>query len=124
MVEEILKIGLKLDATRHVMEVTRIGRYTAGKWRPIRVKATSSDSRSEILKRARGLKDCQEFKRVYISPNFTQKQRKIDKDLRDHVKQFRTDGESSARISSGKVIKNGEGNQVIVLYEPLLQTSQ
>lgn len=124
MIEEILKVGLKLDANRHVADVTRIGRYVAGKVRPVRVKVTSFESRSEILKRARTLKDCEEFKRIFVAPDLTQKQRKIDKDLRDHVKQFRAEGEKDARISSGKVVKNGEGTQVIILYEPPLTTSQ
>ena len=31
LVEEILKEGLKIDASRHIEEVQRIGRYVAGK---------------------------------------------------------------------------------------------
>ena len=76
-----MRDGLKLDATRHMAEVTRIGRYVAGKTRPIRVKVSSFESRSEILKRTRKLENCDNFKGVFIAPDLTQKQRKIDNDL-------------------------------------------
>ena len=120
MVEEILNVGLKLDASRHVAECERIGRYADDKVRPVRVKVKSAESKSEILKRAKQLKDQESFKHVFISPDLTQKQRKVDKDLRDHVKQFRSAGEENVIIKAGKVVKNLKDNQVIVLYQPLL----
>jgi hypothetical protein len=118
MVEEILGCGLKLDASRHVEEVSRVGRFVDGKIRPVRVKLRSVDSRNTILTRGKELKDCDAFKRVYISPDLTQKQQKVDKDLRERVKKFREDGEVNAKIKAGKVIKNGRDGQVIVLYQP------
>jgi len=57
-IEEILKVGLHLDAYRHIEEIQRIGRYSEGKIRPLRVKIRTFDTRNEILKRARDLKDC------------------------------------------------------------------
>ena len=118
MVEELLRNGLKLDPSRHVDEVTRIGRSAEGKIRPLRVKIKSMESRIEIMKRARDLKDCEEFKRVFIAPDLTRKQQQTDKDLRDHVKKFREEGQTGVMIRYGKVIKNESGGQVVVLYQP------
>jgi hypothetical protein len=120
MIDEILKVGLKMDASRHIEEVSRIGRYVAGKVRPLRVKIRSIESRGEILKRAKNLKDNDSFKRVFISPDLTFKQRAVDKDLRDHVKKFRDEGHENVKIKAGKVIKNVTGNQDVILYQPQL----
>jgi len=38
------------------------------------------------------LKDCEDFKRVYIAPDLTRKQQECDKDLREHVKSFERKG--------------------------------
>jgi hypothetical protein len=119
MIEEILKVGLRLDATRHIEEVQRIGRYTEGKIRPLRVKIKTFEARNEVLKRARDLKGLNEFKSIFIAPDLTRKQQEVDKDLRDKVKKFREEGHSNVRIKQGKVIKNEEGQQVVVLYQPL-----
>ena len=118
LVEEILKGGLKIDASRHIEEVQRIGRYVAGKVRPIRVRIRTFEARNKILKRAHNLKDSNEHKRVYIAPDLTRKQQLVDKDLRANVKKFREEGHENVRIKSGKVIKSGPGNQTVVLYQP------
>jgi PHD-finger len=121
MIEEVLKTGLRLDASRHIEEVYRIGKYVAGKTRPLRVRIRTFEARNEILKRARDLKDCTEFKRIYIAPDLTRKQQEFDKDLRDHVKKFRDEGHQNVKIKSGKVVKNGTGNQVVILYQPPIE---
>jgi len=87
-VEELLRKGLRLDATRHIEEVQRIGRFVAGRIRPLRVRIKTNEARNEILKKARDLKDCEDFKRVYIAPDLSRKQQECDKDLREHVKKF------------------------------------
>jgi hypothetical protein len=118
MIEELLRVGLRLDATRHIEEVQRIGRYQEGKIRPLRVKIKTFEARNEILKRARDLKGLEQFKKVFIAPDLTRKQQEVDKELRDKVKQFREEGHSNVKIKQGKVIKNEEGKQVVVLYQP------
>jgi hypothetical protein len=42
----------------------------------------------------------------------------LTKYLIDHVKQFREEGQKNVRIKVGKVVKNGNAGQVIVLYQP------
>jgi hypothetical protein len=117
-IETILKSGLNLDSSRHVSLVTRIGRYSTDKVRPIRVVTNSIESKSEILKRAKNLKDCNGYEKVYISPDLTRKQQIVDKDLRVHMKQFRDEGHNNVRIKGGKVIKNERGGQETLLYQP------
>ncbi len=116
MIEEILKVGLKLDSKRHIEDVCRIGKFVEGKLRPIKVKVKSLESKTEILKRAKQLKEINSFKKVFISPDLTRKQQKVDKDLRDQVKKFKGEGHDNVRIKSGKVVKNDQGGQVVILY--------
>src|SRR6476661_6640740 len=112
MVEEILKTGLKLDATRHIEAVQRIGKYEAGKTRPVRIRIKTWEARNEILKRARILKDCAKFSKVYIAPDLTRK-------LRTQVKKFKEEDKiESVRIKSGKVVQIVPGNPDVVLYQP------
>jgi hypothetical protein len=118
LVEEILKSGLLLDATRHIEEVQRIGRYQDGKTRPLRVKVKTFEARNEVLKRARDLKATEEFKHVFIAPDLTRKQQLVDKDLREKLKQFKQEGHSNVKIKQGKVIKNEPGKEVVVMYQP------
>jgi hypothetical protein len=117
IIKNIVANGLKLDPNRHIDDVMRIGKTVSGKIRPIRITARSFESRKEILLRAKDLKSDDMHKTVYITPDLTRKQQEIDKKLRDNLKRIREAGEPTAKIHSGKVIKNVEGNQVVVLYE-------
>ena len=83
----------------------------------------TQESRNNVLKRAKDLKDSNEFKRIYVSPDLTRKQQLIDKDLRDHVKQFRQDGQENVSIRGGKVVKNAGGRQESILYDPQALTT-
>ena len=119
MVEEILKAGLKLDATGHIDEVQKIGKYEAGKTRPVRIRTKTWKARNEMLKRARILKDREEFSKVYIAPDLTRKQQLLNKDLRTHVKKFKDEDKmENVRIISGKVVQIVPGNPDVVLYQP------
>ena len=125
MIEEILRVGLKMDPSRHISEVSRIGRYDEekikdGKITSIRVKVSTAESKAEILKRAKDLKNSG-FKNVYIAPDLTRKQQLVDKELREKLKQFRgeanEDEKRSFRIKSGKIVKNEKGKQEITVYQ-------
>ena len=87
----------------------------------MRVRVRTFEARNEILKHARNLKDYSEFRKIYIAPDLTRKQQLVDKDLRVNLKKFREDGShENVRIKGGKVVKNGQGNQMVVLYQPVL----
>jgi len=66
--------------------------------RPLLVRIKTNEAPNEIQKRARDLKDCEDFKRVYIAPDLTKKQQECDKDLREHVKKFREEGHQNVKI--------------------------
>jgi hypothetical protein len=118
IIKHVVSHGLKLDHTRHIEEITRIGKTVNGKVRPIRVVLRSRESKREFLQRAKDLKDDDRFKKVYITPDLTRKQQEVDKNLRDNLKRIRADGEPAAKIQAGRVVKNLEGQQAVVLYEP------
>jgi len=68
-----------LYASRHIEEVQRIGHFVQGKSRPLKVKIKTVEASSEILKRARILKDNDTFKKIYIAPDMTRGQQEVDK---------------------------------------------
>ena len=49
-VEEVIKKGLQVDATRHIEEVSRIGKFSTDKCRPLRVVLKSHEAKVEIMK--------------------------------------------------------------------------
>lgn len=118
LVEEVLKTGLRLDATRHIEEVQRIGKYVPGKCRPLRVKIKTYESKVEILKRAAELKSVDTFAKIFIARDLTRKQQAFDKDLRQHAKEFRDQGKDNVKIKAGKVVQILAGGKVSVLYQP------
>ena len=126
MTEEILRVGLQLDPSRHIEEVFRIGRYDEakikdGKIRPIRIKIKTVEGRSEMLKRAKDLKT-NGFSKVFIAPDLTRRQQLMDKELREKLKEIKTEAndaeKSMFKIKAGKIVKNMTGKQEIIVYQP------
>jgi hypothetical protein len=115
--DEILQEGLRLDASRHIEEVVRIGKLVPGKCRPLRVKIKSVEGRAEILRRAKELKENEKFSKVFITPDLTRKQQTSDKELRSQLKKLRDEGLENIRIKNGKIIKNLPNGQVQVVYQ-------
>src|SRR5687768_1251044 len=56
-VKELLKVGLKVDAERRVLEVHRIDKFLQGKVRPVQVKIQAPEGRIEVMSRAKTLRD-------------------------------------------------------------------
>jgi hypothetical protein len=56
---------------------------------------------------------------MFISPDLTRKQQGVDKQLRTELKRLREQGEVTAKIKYGKIIKNGRGGREEVLYQPV-----
>ena len=84
------------------------------------MKLVGIESKKEILQRAKSLSSGK-FNKVFIAPDLTKIQQEHDKDLREHVKLFREeykDQEIKIKIKGGKVVKNEQGKQDIVLYDP------
>ena len=115
IVYDILGKGLKVDPTRYVDEVSRIGQRKE-KVRPIRLKVKSFEGKNELLRRAKMLKDTG-YEKVFLQPDLTIKQQELDKQLRDELKRLRVSGETNVRIKSGKIIKIDEGGQFKIMYQ-------
>ena len=96
-VEEIMK-ALRCPP-RSVEEVIRIGRRVDGKVRPLRIKLRLLEAKTEVLKRAKLLKENENFKRVFIQLDLTLNQQKVDKVLRDKLGEMRAQGETEAKIA-------------------------
>ena len=64
-VDEILREGLKLDSSRHVEEVSRVGRFSSDKIRPIRVKLVGIENLKKKFQRAKSLSSGK-FNRVLL----------------------------------------------------------
>ena len=62
-------------------EVQRIGKYTEGGKRPIRIKFKSQTAAMEVLQRTGKLKDIEQFKSVWIKKDLNEKERAIEKEL-------------------------------------------
>ena len=54
---------------------------------------------------------------MFISPDLTRKQRGEDKQLRTELVRLREQGEVTAKIKYGKIIKNVRGGREQVLYQ-------
>ena len=115
-VAAILCNGLHMDYDRNVSSMMRIWKLDVNKPRPLRIVIKSLDGKKEILSRAKDLKNVDTFKRMFISPDLTRRQQKVDKELRTELKKFREQGEGSAKIKYGKIVKNINGKEV-VLYQ-------
>lgn len=120
-VTQILSLGLHLDFTRYVESMMRIGRVQTERPRPLRLKLKSQNARKEILARAKNLKESEDYKRMFITPDLTRKQQEADKELRMKLKEIREGGEPEAKIKFGKIVKNVGGRMEMVLFQPVRQ---
>ena len=86
-----------------------------GKTRPIQVRfrLQDRDKRASLLLRAKNLRKLEEghrFKKVFVNPDLTAKQREEGKRLRDELRQRRTAGEN-VRIIRGKAVNVEEAGR-------------
>ena len=57
------------------------------------------------------LRYIQSFKRIFIAPDMTRQQQAVDKELRLKLKEFREGNYPDAKIHTGKIIKNVDGDR-------------
>ena len=106
------KILLELEITVARLNIARLGRdaKTDGKPRPIKLELESEAEKFRILKKASKIKstNIEEFKKIIISGDITLKQRELDKNLREELKERRMNGERNLKIRNGKVVEIAE----------------
>ena len=95
-----------------IVETVRLGKKQVldgeeNKLRPILVKLTETHVKWNILKNAKKIKytEKEEYKKVFIAPDLTLKERKINKELREQLQEKRNKGEKGWYIKNGQLVK-------------------
>jgi len=91
---------MKIDV--EVIDHRRIGKKHDGKIRPIQVDVKDEKTKWYVISKGKLLRATAEFSRVYISPDLTESERKVELELREKLKKVREDE------------KNGEGRLWII----------
>ena len=95
--------GLRLVV--HTTKCFRVGKKTEGKPRLLIVTLDDLDTKHEILRHARELRETQKYDNIYISPDLTKLEREQGKRMREELSRRRMAGEPDLVIWRGKIIK-------------------
>ena len=104
-VEELVQeIGVN-DMDLVADQVSRIGPLNTNSSRPrlLRVKCETMEEKLSILRLSKKLRDCEEYKGIYVNPDLTLKQRELGKIQRQELKRRRDTGEDVV-IRRGQII--------------------
>ena len=108
-VQEVLQ-ELELHQEADISKVIRLGRRAEtadGKPRPLKVAFESEDTKSDVLKKAKNLKNKKEggLDKVFIYQDLTPKQREARKKLVAELKSRQSNGETGLIIVGSKIVK-------------------
>ena len=70
----------------------------------ILVTVNDKEAKRQILRNAAELRQISVWKNIFVSPDFTFKERQANKILRDELKRRRSQGETNLIIRNGKII--------------------
>ena len=100
-----------MDEKPQVSKCRRIGQKTSGSVRPVIFTVRNSDVVYQILRKAKGLRDIEGYKTVYISPNRTPEERIERRKLVSELKSKRS-GDPNSRyfIRKGEIVKVENSN--------------
>ena len=88
-----------------IIDCRRIGKTQPGKARPIKVKLTSSEVVSHILRRAKALKTSERNKKTFLAPDRTVEEREVHRALVVRLKEtLKTDKERYHFIRRGLIV--------------------
>ena len=87
----------------------RIGKISANRGRLLKVSGVDLQKKQEILRRSRGLRNSNQYKRVFINADLTPMQRQKQRELQSELRDRRTRGEDVI-ISRGKVQPRDQAN--------------
>ena len=98
--EQMLELlGCYVNDKRKIKEVFRLGKVKGR--RPIKVRLSSEGMATEVLKKAKELREYEKYQRVYVEKDLAYKEREMLKELRRQMYENRKKGMYS-------IIKNGE----------------
>ena len=104
VINEMLEEGLNVDDAT-LQSVVRLGKRVEGKSRLLKVEVDSVKSKRNLLQNAKKLRRTETWKKVFITPDHTPKERQINKDLREEIKRRTEEGEEGLVIRRGKITK-------------------
>ena len=90
-----------------VTNVVRLGAKTSDKLRPLRVQLNNLGHRRSVLANAKKLRNSSSdiFKRIYINPDLSVKERQAQKKLRSELARRKENGETDIFIRRGRIMK-------------------
>ena len=108
---KVTKVLEELDEKPQISKCRRIGQKTIGSVRPVIFTVRNSDIVYQILRKAKGLRDIEGYKTVYISPNRTAEERIERRKLVSELKSKRSgDPNSCYFIRKGEIVKAENSN--------------
>ena len=90
-----------------VKAVVRLGKKIPGKHRLTKVTLDSVKAKRDVLANAKKLHDSESWKRVFITPDLSPKERQKNKDLREDLQRRMEEGEENLVIRRGQIVKIG-----------------
>ena len=103
-VDSMLEDGLDVsDVT--VTSAVRLGKREEGKTRLLKVGVDSVKSKRNLLQNARKLRRTEAWKKVFITPDHTPKERQVNRELREELKRRSEEGEERLVIRKGKIVQ-------------------
>ena len=95
-----------------IVNIVRLGAKSSGKFRPLRVQFANMEHRRAVLTNARKLHDSSSsvFKKVYINPDLSRKQRHTQWELRKELARRKEGGETGIFIRWGRIVKQSRPN--------------
>lgn len=102
--EHIENISSELNLNISYRSSHRLGRPRSNKPRPMRITGLDIGEKSELLRKARSLRNNSDYEGVYINPDLTPLQQHEAKLLRDELKKRRENGHHDLIIRNGKIV--------------------
>ena len=95
-----------------VVDIVRLGARSPGKIRPLRVHFGNMEHRKTVLANARKLRDSTSsiYKKVYINPDLSKKQREAQWKLRQELARRKEGGETGIVIRRGHIVSQTRPN--------------
>ena len=109
--KDIIKEGLNLII--HPTHSFRVGKKVGDNPRLLIVTLEDVDTKAELLKMAPQLRYLTSWKRIYVTPDLSKKEREEGRRLREELAARRQQGEENIMIRRGRIVKVPEGQEVV-----------
>ena len=87
-----------------ITKAIRLGKLPAAKPRPLLISVRDELCKREILRSAYKLSKIPKWSNIYVSPDYTHKEREANKVLHEELKRRKENGEVNLGIRNGKIV--------------------